>query len=337
MPEFFDVVTPEEALRRFQAHVPICTGTERVQLKEALGRVTSEDVHSPGDLPSFPRSTMDGYAVRAADTFGASESIPAYLNLAGEVPMGRPAGITLSVGDAAKVHTGSMLADGADAVVMVENTHQVDASTIEVVRPVAPGENVIQVGEDVKSGDLLIQAGQWLRPQDIGGLSAVGITELAVCLRPKVAILSTGDEVVHPDAEVSPGQIRDINTYTIAGLARQAGAIPVPLGIVPDDYGQLVEAVRRGLEEGDLVIISAGSSVSTRDMTAQVISSLGEPGILVHGISIKPGKPTILAVVDGKPIVGLPGNPVSRDRGKGRRSSLTHNLFQYPCHLSCRL
>ncbi len=254
---------------------------------------------------------MDGYAVRAEDTYGASESLPAYLKVIGEVPIGHPATIKLSPGEAALIHTGSMLAQNANAVVMVENTQEVNSSTIEVLRPVAMGENVLQVGEDISKGELLFSAGSLLRAQDIGALLALGITQLIVSQPIRVAFLATGDELVPPQSEPKLGQVRDINTYALSALAGQAGAIPLPLGIIPDNYQSLREAAGRGMKEGDILVISAGSSVSTRDMTAQIIASLGKPGILVHGIAIKPGKPTILAVADGKPVFGLPGNPAS--------------------------
>jgi molybdopterin molybdotransferase len=204
-----------------------------------------------------------------------------------------------------------MLPDGSDAVVMVEHTQDVDDATIEVLRPVAPGEHVIQVGEDVTIGDDLLSAGHVLRPQDVGGLLALGIVEVTVATRLRVGIISGGDEIVAPDAEPGPGQIRDVNSYTIAAQVERAGHIPVRMGIVPDVYELLERAAREGLEQVDVLILSAGSSVSTRDMTAQVIASLGAPGVLVHGVSLKPGKPTILAMVGDKPVFGLPGNPVS--------------------------
>jgi molybdopterin molybdotransferase len=282
-----------------------------VPTAEALGRVLAEDLRSPSDLPSFPRSTMDGFAVRAADTYGASEALPAYLTVVGEVFMGRQPETRVSIAQAARIATGGMIPDGADAVVMVENTQEVDSTTIEVVRPVAPGENVIRIGEDVSAGAPLLARGQVLRPQDLGGLLALGIVEVEVARRLRVAILGSGDEVVAPDQEPGPGQIRDINSYTLAALVRRAGHQPLVLGIAPDVYAELESLARRALELAEVVIISAGSSVSTRDMTAEVIASLGQPGVLVHGVSLKPGKPTILAVADGRPVFGLPGNPVS--------------------------
>jgi len=215
-----------------------------------------------------------------------------------------------------------MIPEGADAVVMVEHTQEVDPSTIEVTRPVAPGENVVRGGEDVTRGERLLPKGHCLRPQDVGGLLGVGILTVSVVRRPRVVIIATGDEVVPPPVEPGPGQVRDINTYTIATLVLQAGGIPQPLGIVRDDYDALREAAESGITQGDALIISAGSSVSTRDMTAGVIGTLGRPGVLVHGVALKPGKPTILAVCGDKPVFGLPGNPVS--------TFVTFDLFVRP-------
>lgn len=254
---------------------------------------------------------MDGYSVRAADTFGASETLPAYLEVVGEVPMGAAPAVRLGTGEAAGAYTGGLLADGADAVVIVEHTERVDGNTIEVLRPVAPGENVIQPGEDVHAGDVAIEGGRVLRPQDVGSLLALGVTEVEVAQRPTVAIVSTGDELVEPHAAPGPGQIRDINSYTIGALVSRAGGVPVQTELVPDDLPAQTEAAHEAMETSDAVVFSAGSSVSNRDLTAQVLDGLGEPGVLAHGISHKPGKPTILAAADGKPAFGLPGNPVS--------------------------
>ena len=309
--ELFNVLTPGDAFARLVPYLHGPRVTERVRTEDALGRVLAEDLTSPGSLPTFRRSTMDGFAVRAADTFGASEGLPAYLTVIDEVLMGRPAERDPRLGEAVRIATGGMLPNGADAVVMVEHTQDVDDSTIEVLRPVAPGEHVIQVGEDVNSGDHLLPAGHVLRPQDVGGLLALGIVDVTVAMRLRVGIISGGDEIVAPDAEPGPGQIRDVNSYTIAALVERAGHTPIRLGIVPDVYESLERVARDGLDQVDVLILSAGSSVSTRDMTAQVIASLGEPGVLVHGVSLKPGKPTILAMIGEKPVFGLPGNPVS--------------------------
>lgn len=311
MPDFFNVLTPEQALKLVRERVTARVAFEAVPVVQALARVTAAESVAPEDLPAFPRSTMDGFSVRAADTFGASEGLPAYLDVVGDIPAGRQAEVDLATGQAATAYTGGMLAEGADAVVMVENTQSVDDTTIEVVRPVAPGENVVQVGEDVKRGDLVLGAGRVLRPQDLGGLLALGITSVTVACRPHVAIVSTGDELVPPEAKPGPGMVRDINTYTVSALVEQAGGIPVPVALVEDDYESQKAAAMQALELGDLVVFSAGSSVSTRDLTARVIDEMGHPGVLVHGVSLKPGKPTIFGLVDGKPAFGLPGNPVS--------------------------
>lgn len=313
MPEFFNVVPPEKALRVLldQLGAVLMDQATSLPTADALGEVTAEAVYAPEDLPSFPRSTMDGFSVRAADTFGASEGLPAYFNVIGEVAMGREASVALGVAEAAVTYTGGMLAGGADAVVMVEQTQPVDQATIEVLRPVAPGENVVQVGEDVSRGELVLPAGHLLRPQDLGGLTALGVTETKVSRRPRVAIVSMGDEVVAPEMTPAAGQIRDVNSYTVSGLARQSGAIPIAMGIVPDDYEELLAAAKEALARCDVVVLSAGSSVGARDLTAKVIENLGRPGVLVHGISLRPGKPAIVGLVDEKPVFGLPGNPVS--------------------------
>ena len=311
MPELFQVVTVARALDRLLPRLAPLGRAEPLGLLDALDRVTAHDLRSPVDLPAFARSTMDGFAVRAADTYGASEGLPAYLELCGEVPMGRAADVAVGPGQAARVHTGGMIPTGADAVVMVENTQALGPDTVEVVRPVAVGENVVPVGEDVRRGDLLFAAGHRLRPQDLGGLAGVGIASVEVAARPRVAILASGDEVVPPERPVAPGQIRDINSYSIAAQARRAGGQPLLCGIAPDDAARLRAMAAEALDGADALIISAGSSVSTRDVTAQVIGELGAPGVLVHGVAIHPGKPTILALVGAKPVFGLPGNPVS--------------------------
>jgi molybdopterin molybdotransferase len=204
-----------------------------------------------------------------------------------------------------------MIPASADAVVMLEDTQISSEDEIEVLKPAAVGQNVLQTGEDVQTGDMVLEAGIKLRPQEIGGLIALGLTRIPVVQRPRVGILSTGDEIVNPQTLPGPGQVRDINSYSLAALTDQLGGQAVLHGIVPDKYDQLVGAVSKAFAEDDILIITAGSSVSERDLTARAIAELGNPGVLVHGISIKPGKPSILAVADEKPIIGLPGNPVS--------------------------
>jgi len=311
MSELFTVHTPPDAWQRFLQHFQPSLRTERIATADALDRVLAETLVSPQDLPDFERSTVDGYAVNAADTYGASSTLPAFLVLVGEVPMGQASALTLGIGDAALVHTGGMIPAGATAVVMIENTQRVDAGSIEVMKPVAEGENVIQVGEDIRQGSPVLTPGRQLRPQDIGGLLALGITEILVAQPPRVAILSTGDEVVPPEQTPAPGQIRDINGYSLAALTTRAGGLPLRYGIIPDDRVALDAAAHRAHAEAEIVVLSAGSSVSYRDMSVDVIAGLGRPGVLVHGVSVRPGKPTIIAVCDGKPVFGLPGNPVS--------------------------
>ncbi len=311
MPEFFNVRSPARALADLLPRLTPIEGRETVPTTEALGRIVARDVRSPEDLPTFARSAMDGYSVRARDTFGASESLPALLEVVADIPTGQTSDIEIGTGEAVVAYTGGTLAKGTDAVVMVERTQPADERSIEVLRPVAPGENVIQVGEDVRKGEVVLKRGRRLRAQDVGGLLALGIVETEVLRRPKVGIISTGDELAAPSETPPPGKVRDINTYTIAARAAQCGADALALGLLPDVYEAQLAAAREGLKSVDALIFSAGSSLSTRDMTARVFDALGEPGVLTHGISIKPGKPTIVAVADGKPLFGLPGNPVS--------------------------
>lgn len=320
MTVFFNVLQPARARRLLLDQVAPLTDRETIRTVEALDRVTAECLSAPHPLPTFRRSSMDGYAVRAADTYGAGDALPALLRVVGEVSMGQPAAVRLGVGEAATIHTGGELPAAADAVVMIEHTQPVTGSPgasaltgddIEVRRPVASGENVIQIGEDVKEGELILPEGHWLRAQDLGALVALGIVQVPVRRRPRVAIISTGDEVIPPDQALKPGQVRDVNSYTTAAQARKAGGEPLVYGIIPDDLDALKSAAVRAMDEADVLVFSAGSSVSVRDATARVIEGLGEPGILFHGVAVRPGKPTIGAIVDGKPAFGLPGNPVS--------------------------
>jgi molybdopterin molybdotransferase len=311
MPELFTVLPPRAALQRLLDHLSPRVSAETIETPRALNRVLAEAPTARSPLPAFPRSTMDGYAVRAADTFGASEAIPAYLTVIGESPMGSAPFRSVERGEAMLIHTGGMLPVGANAVVMIERTQRTTDAEIEVMRAVAPGENVLQVGEDVKPGDQLFSIGHLLRPQDLGGLMALGITQVVVAQRPCVGILATGDEVIDPHDEPQPGQVRDVNTYSIGGIVERAGGIARSGGIIRDNFEALYEAARKLFDRSDALVLSAGSSVSVRDVTSDVIEKLGQPGVLVHGVSIKPGKPTIIAVCDGKPVFGLPGNPVS--------------------------
>jgi molybdopterin molybdotransferase len=313
MPEFLRLQTPADALARLLEALPAgaAPGAVAIPTQDALGRVLAEDVRAPHPLPPFSRSSVDGYAVRAADTYGASASLPSYLRLAGEVLMGARTTLEVGPGSAALVHTGGMMPSGADAVVMVEDTQVSRPGEVEVLRPSAPGENVLHLGEDVKAGETVLLRGARLRAQEIGGLMALGRTSVRVARAPRVAILSTGDEVVPPDADPLPGQVRDVNTYTLSSIVTQTGGEPILFGILPDTRAALEPAAREAHTTCDAVLITAGSSVSSRDITSEVIAELGSPGVLVHGVALKPGKPTILAVCAGKPVIGLPGNPVS--------------------------
>jgi molybdopterin molybdotransferase len=311
MPELFTVLPPQPALQKLFDQITSTVPTETIETPLALNRVLAEAPIARSPLPAFPRSTMDGYAVRARDTFGATEAIPAYLTVIGESPMGSAPTRSVERGEALIIHTGGMLPNGADAVVMLERTQQTTEHEIEVMRAAAPGENVLQVGEDVKPGDALFPIGHLLRPQDLGGLMALGLTQVIVAQQPRVGILATGDEVIDPHAEPQPGQVRDVNTYSIGGIVERAGGVARSGGIIRDNFEALYEAAQNLLDRSDVLVLSAGSSVSVRDMTADVIKRLGQPGLLVHGVSIKPGKPTIIAVCEGKPVFGLPGNPVS--------------------------
>jgi molybdopterin molybdotransferase len=312
MSEFLRLIPPSEALtlllRSLPYHEP---GGERVGTLQALNRITVEDVRAPHSLPTFPRSSMDGYAVRAADTFGASESLPGYLILAGEVPMGSMPAFAILPGQAALIHTGGMLPRNADAVVMLELTELARAGEIEIRRAVAAGENVILVAEDVQEGQVVIPGGSLVRPAEVGGCMALGITQLRVAKRPKIGIISSGDEVISPEQEPHPGQVRDVNSYSLSALVTEAGGEPVLYGVARDRLEAMKAMANKALSECQAVVITAGSSASARDMTADAIAALGAPGVLVHGVNIRPGKPTILAVCDGKAVIGLPGNPVS--------------------------
>ncbi|HYW54467.1 MAG TPA: gephyrin-like molybdotransferase Glp [Dongiaceae bacterium] len=316
MSELFTVLPPGDAFAVFGRGCSRIERTEIVPLEAALGRVLAEDLVARETLPSFARSTMDGYAVRSADTAGASEQSPAYLRLVDDVPTGVVPAIPVGPREAARTHTGAMIPPGADAVVMVEDTNLHPATgsgqaEVEVLDAAAPGENVLTVGEDVRAGSVAIPAGRRLRAAEVGGLAALGIVRVEVRARPRIAILSTGDEVVPAGAVPAAAQVRDVNGTTVAAVVARAGGEAVPCGIVADDAAELEQALRAAVDGADAVVLSAGSSVSVRDLTAQVVARLGAPGVLVHGIAIKPGKPTVLAICDGTPVVGLPGNPAS--------------------------
>jgi molybdopterin molybdotransferase len=308
--EFFTTRTVAEALAGFRPGRR--TGAQTVPLGGALHRVPAAPVTAPHPLPGFARSTVDGYAVRAADTYGVSEGLPGYLDVAGAVRMGTEPGVAVGPGTVVAMPTGGVLPPGADAVVMVEYTQEAMPGTIEVTRPVAPGDGVVRADEDAAAGAELVPAGRPLRAQDLGMLAAAGITQVSVHARPRVTVFSTGDEVVPPETgELRPGQVRDATAIALAALIAQAGGEACPGGIVPDDQAALEAALRGALPASDMIVVSAGSSVGTRDETAAAVARLGPPGIWCHGLAIRPGKPTLLAECAGVPVIGLPGNPRS--------------------------
>ena len=309
MKEFFKVTDLQKVLE-YASDFPRVE-TESVPLLEATGRILAADIFSDVDLPDFMRSTMDGYAVCASSTFGASEANPAYLTIKGNVDMGKPPDFSLGPGQAARILTGGMLPDGADSVVMIEHTETIDDISIEVYRSVAPGQNILEKGEDISKGAILVTGGKKLRAQETGLLAAFGNKTVSVYKKPVIGIISTGDEVVTIDEKLALGQIRDINTYTLTGLLKKVGAVPVTFGIVGDDFDDLFEKCTLAMAQSDMVLISGGSSVGTRDFTIEALSALPDAAILVHGISISPGKPTILARSNNKAIWGLPGHVVS--------------------------
>ena len=309
--EFFNVQPVAQALTTLLQYWRPTPGVEGLDARQAAGRVLAREVRAPADLPAFRRSTVDGYALRAAESYGASPALPALLRVAGELRMGEAARETLTPGSAMLIHTGGMLPPGADAVVMLERTQPLGSDEVEVLAPVAPGENVLQPGEDIARDDVLLRSGKTLRAPEIGGLLAAGVTDVSVVARPRVAILSSGDELVPPEATPAPGQIRDINAHTLAALVSEAGGVPLNCGIARDDFDDYLARARHGFAAADLLVLTAGSSVSARDLTRAVIGQLGAPGVLQHGLAVRPGKPTLLAVCDGVAVIGLPGNPVS--------------------------
>lgn len=280
-----------------------------VGLNEACGRILKADIEASEYVPDFNRSTVDGYALRAADTFGCSESIPAILPLCGEVLMGRGADFTLPVGSCCYVPTGGAIPEGADCAVMLEYVEDYQDGTVGIMKPAAPGANLIYRGDDVFPGKQVLKKGRRLTPADVGALAATGVTEVPVAAPVRVGIISTGDELVPPDRKPGPGQVRDVNSPMLSALYTQAGAEVIDYGIIKDDKQQLYEAVEKALRESDFVVLSGGSSVGVKDAACEIIESFGE--ILFHGIAIKPGKPTILGSCGGKPVAGLPGHPAA--------------------------
>lgn len=282
---------------------------EHVSLEEAAGRVIGSDVVALEGVPPFDRSTVDGFAVVANDTFGCSDALPALLELAGEIDMGAAPDVACRPGACVRIPTGGQVPDGADAVVMLEYCEEYGDGTVGVAKPVAPGSNIVYANDDVKPGEVLIHAKTTLLPHHIGTLASLGLSSVEVRKRIRVGIISTGDEIVPVDQEPVASQMRDVNAPVLVAAAEACGASAVRYPIVPDDYDMLHEAVERALDECDIVLVTGGSSAGQKDNTARVLSSVGE--MLFHGVAVKPGKPTMCADVDGKPAFGLPGHPVA--------------------------
>jgi len=310
MPEFLKVVSYQIARQLIKDHFPAQT-IEYLPLENCHTRVLALDVTSPEDMPAFNRSTVDGYAVRAEDTFGSSESLPGMLDYVDAVQMGQEPQFTIGNGQCAWIPTGGMLPIGSNAAIMVEYSEKLGKDTILISRPVAPGENVMQKGEDIKREALIFRSGKILKAQDIGLLASLGIDQVPVFKPYQVGIISTGDEIIPLHHVPVAGQVRDVNSYAIAAALESCGAIPRRYPLVEDDPASLREAMANALHENDVVIVSGGSSVGTADYSVEVMLSFPDSKMLFHGIAVKPGKPTIGVRVGKKVIVGLPGHPVS--------------------------
>lgn len=309
MKDFFNVMSLESVLKFRDLFKK--TESEHIPLDLAHGRILAQDLVSDRDLPDFSRATMDGFAVKASSTFGASSGSPAWLTIKGAVAMGEQPDFTVGPGEAARIATGGMLPQGSDSVVMVEITEPVDDHTVEVYKSVAPGQHVIERGEDFEKGKLILEKGRTIRPQEAGLLAAFGLDPVTVYRKPRIGIISTGDEIVPVSQDPPPGHIRDINTHTLRGLVDKAGGMSTAYGIVKDNEKDLFSLCEKALGENDMLLISGGSSVGVRDFTTEVLQSLPDSEVLVHGISISPGKPTLLARVGDKAVWGLPGHVVS--------------------------
>lgn len=310
--EMFNVLTLRDITEQLQKKFPApVQKREVIPISKALGRVISETVTAHEPVPHFSRSVVDGYAVRARDTFGAGESMPGFLTLKGAVEMGKPATQTVGPGETVYVPTGGALPLGADAVVMLEYVEPFGIDQVAVQKPASPLENVMSRGDDLAEGEVVLKAGTKLRPQDLGVLAAMGVESVEVYMPVRVSILSTGDEIVPVHQIPVPGQIRDINTYTIAALAEASGAEVIRARLIADDFNALKEAVSEALTDSDLVLLSGGSSVGEKDYTVKVLQSFGDAEILAHGLAVKPGKPTVVARVEMIPVFGLPGQPAS--------------------------
>ena len=289
----------------------IVPSLETVPTKDSLGRILGEDIVSPLNVPSYDKSAVDGYAVVAEDTFGSSLTNPVELKVVGEVAAGVSSSLSLMRKEAAYVATGAAVPKGADGVVMVEQTKRIEKDLVHVYSPLTPGENVIKAGDDVKKGSIVLRRGVRIEPQDIGMLVTIGFDSVQVAKKPKVGILSTGEELVSTPREGGLGRTVDANRPILSNLVTEYGGVPVDLGIAHDRLEDITRRLRNGFEQCNLILISAGTSVGRADLVPEAINSFGKPGMLVHGISMRPGMPTGLAVVNGKPVISLPGHSVA--------------------------
>jgi len=284
--------------------------TEVVVLSEAGGRILAKEIISAEDVPGFNRSTVDGYAIMAEESFGASDSIPAIFDLTGEILMGAQAP-AISAGQCYLVHTGGMLPSGADAVIMIENTELVNTQ-VHCYRQVGPGENIIRKGEDLKENQVILHEGKKIRAPELGLLASIGTVEITVYRKPLVGIFSSGDELVeYTNQNLANGQIRNCNSISLAYMVKQFGGVPLYGGILPDQQDHFIKQSQEMLENVDFLVFSGGSSVGNRDYTAITMQELGNPGLLIEGLAVQPGKPTLLAKCNEKPVLGLPGHPIS--------------------------
>jgi molybdenum cofactor synthesis domain-containing protein len=308
---FRKLMTFDEAQRAIRDQFkPVFLGEEEAVLLEAYNRVLKEDIVSTLDIPPFNRSTVDGYAVKAEDTFGADENQPAILKVSGAVNIGEQPHVVLAKGEAVEIVTGAPIPEGADAVVMVEDTER-DNDELHVFNVVTLNENVMKKGSDIKKGAIVLKKGQVLSSSEIGVLAALGLTKVKVLKIPIVAVLSTGGEVTEPGKILPAGKIYDINAFSLSTAVIESGAKPVYFGVVPDDKAALFKTLQSATASSDMVITSGGVSVGPRDYTPQIVDSLGKPGIVVYGIAVKPGKPTTVGFLGDKPIFSLPGHPTS--------------------------
>lgn len=309
MTHFLTLQSVDAILARIREFAPL--PDESVHLDEALGRTLSAPFRAEEDLPGFDRSSMDGFAVRAKDVFGASEGSPALLDCLAECPMGAKPDIVIGPSQTARIWTGGMLPEGADAVVMLEYAREAGASHVELTRPVAPGDNIITKDQDAHAGQEMIPAGRVLRPQEIGLLAALGGETVRARRKPRVAVISSGDEVLPLAQKPGPGQVRDVNTYTLAAMARSAGAEARSFGLVRDERDALRAALDQALAWADVTLLSGGSSAGQRDFTVHALGELPGCEILAHGVAISPGKPLIMARIREQSLWGLPGHAAS--------------------------